>query len=127
MPHSVMDSPLAQITQDGPRVTVRIDTREVETDQLRELVGQLKPRVQTGDVETLAFDLAAVEFLPSACLALLLMLYQEVKKRGGRILLLNCQENVAFLLRLARLDKIFELAETDPPPPEADTPETNSP
>ncbi|MEM6458248.1 MAG: STAS domain-containing protein [Planctomycetota bacterium] len=115
-----MDSPLAEITQDGPRVTVRLETREVETDQLRELVGQLKPAVQAGEVETLAFDLGAVEFLPSACLALLLMLYQEVKKRGGRILLLNCQENVAFLLRLARLDKIFELAEGQPPPEASD-------
>jgi anti-anti-sigma regulatory factor len=42
------------------------------------------------------------------------MFYQDVKKQGGSIVLLNCQENVAFLLRLARLDALFELAEGKP-------------
>lgn len=107
-----MDSPIAHIQQDGPRVTVEITTREVDTDELRDLVQQLKQSLE-GEARLFIFRLEAVEFLPSACLALLLMFYQEVKKHDGRIVLLNCQENVAFLLRLARLDKIFELVEGD--------------
>lgn len=107
-----MDSPIAHIQQNGPRVTVEVTEREVDTDDLRELVQGLKQTLE-GDARLFIFRLEAVEFLPSACLALLLMFYQEVKKHDGRIVLLNCQENVAFLLRLARLDKIFELAEGD--------------
>ncbi len=108
-----MDSPIAHIQLDGPRVTVEITTREVDTDELRSLIQDLKGTLEE-DARLFVFRLEAVEFLPSACLALLLMFYQEVKKHDGRIVLLNCQENVAFLLRLARLDKIFELAEGDP-------------
>jgi len=109
-----MKSPLAEVQQDGPRVTIKILEREVDTDELRGLVAELKERIQTHDARTFIFCLDAVEFLPSACLALLLMFYQEVKQHDGRIVLLNCQENVAFLLRLARLDSLFELAEGDP-------------
>jgi len=107
-----MDSPIAHIQDDGPRVIVEITEREVDTNQLRDLVQGLKLKLE-GDARLFIFRLEAVEFLPSACLALLLMFYQEVKQHDGRIVLLNCQENVAFLLRLARLDKIFELAEGD--------------
>lgn len=111
---SSMDSPIADIQQDGPRVVVSIHKREVEADELRTLVTDLKQLIYEDDARLFVFGLETVEFLPSACLAILLMFYQEVKKHGGRIVLLNCQENVAFLLRLARLDKIFELAEGGP-------------
>ncbi|MEM8739639.1 MAG: STAS domain-containing protein [Planctomycetota bacterium] len=106
--------PLAQVQQDGPRVTVDFQTREVQTDDLRNLIADLKSLIHDHDARTFVFGLQQVEFLPSACLALLLMFYQEVKQHGGRIVLLNAQENVAFLLRLARLDKLFELVDGDP-------------
>lgn len=108
-----MDSPIADIQQDADRVVVSIHEREVQPDELRTLITDLKQLVYDENARHFVFGLEAVEFLPSACLAILLMFYQEVKKHGGKIVLLNCQENVAFLLRLARLDKIFELAEGD--------------
>ncbi|MEO1236842.1 MAG: STAS domain-containing protein [Planctomycetota bacterium] len=109
-----MDSPLAEVSQDGPRVTADLLAREVDTDELRQLINELRSRLHDDGGRTFVFGLERVEFLPSACLALLLMFYQDVKKHEGRIVLLNAQENVAFLLRLARLDKLFELAEGDP-------------
>jgi anti-anti-sigma regulatory factor len=46
------------------------------------------------------------------------------RQAGGKIVLLNCQENVAFLMRLARLDAVFELDEGNPPEiPPASPPE----
>ena len=108
-----MDSPLAEVQQNADRVTVTVTQREVDTNELRNLVTDLQTLLDDG-ARAFVFSLETVEFLPSACLALLLMFYQEVKRHDGRIVLLNCQENVAFLLRLARLDSIFELAEGDP-------------
>lgn len=108
------DSPLAQVSQDGPRVTIDIDRAEVDTDSLRELIHELKQRLNDDGGRTFVFGFEKVEFLPSACLALLLMFYQEIKRHDGRIVLLNCQENVSFLLRLARLDAVFELARGKP-------------
>ncbi|MEM7626118.1 MAG: STAS domain-containing protein [Planctomycetota bacterium] len=106
-----MDSPLAQVSQDGPRVTIDIERAEVDTDSLRDLIQELKQRLNDQNARKFVFGFEKVEFLPSACLALLLMFYQEVKRQEGRIVLLNCQENVSFLLRLARLDALFELAQ----------------
>ncbi len=109
-----MENPLADITHDGPRVTVALHDREVDTDELRNLFADLRDLLQTTDARTFVFCFEKVEFLPSACLALLLMFYQDVKRSDGRVVLLNCQENVAFLLRLARLDALFELARGTP-------------
>ena len=108
-----METPLAEVQQDGSRVIVDVHEREVQTDALRTLVGELRERLHESDARRFIFEFDQVEFLPSACLALLLMFYQDVKKHQGSIVLLNCQENVAFLLRLARLDVLFELAEGD--------------
>jgi len=109
-----MSETLADVQQDGSRVIIRVHPKEVDTDALRELVMSLKLMLHEGEARTFVFCLDPVEFLPSACLALLLMLYQEVKQvPEGRVVLLNCQENVSFLMRLARLDALFELAEGD--------------
>lgn len=109
-----MNESLADVKQTGSRVTVNVHKREVDTNELRELVEELKQRLLQSEARVFIFCFGQVEFLPSACLALLLMFYQEVKRVDeGRIVLLNCQENVSFLLRLARLDALFELAEGD--------------
>jgi len=104
-----MAQPTADVEQTGDRVIARLSGVEVSTDGLRELILGLKTRLDAG-ARTFVFCFDEVEFLPSACLALLLMFYQDAKRSDARIVLLNCQENVALLLRLARLDVLFELA-----------------
>jgi len=91
-------------------VIARLSGTEVDTDGLRDLILGLKKRLDEG-ARTFVFCFGDVEFLPSACLALLLMFYQDAKRHDARIVLLNCQENVALLLRLARLDVLFELVQ----------------
>ena len=108
-----MAQPTANIEQIGDRVIARLSGAEVNTDGLRELILGLKTRLDDG-ARTFVFCFGDVDFLPSACLALLLMFYQDAKRHDARIVLLNCQENVQLLLRLARLDVLFELAEGDP-------------
>jgi len=108
-----MAQPTANIEQDGDRVIARLSGVEVDTDGLRDLIMGLKTRLDDG-ARTFVFCLGEVQFLPSACLALLLMFYQDAKRHDARIVLLNCQENVALLLRLARLDVLFDLADGEP-------------
>lgn len=108
-----MAQPTANVEQIGDRVIARLSGVEVDTDGLRELILGLKTRLDDG-ARTFVFGFGDVEFLPSACLALLLMFYQDAKRHDARIVLLNCQENVALLLRLARLDVLFDLAQGEP-------------
>ena len=107
-----MTTPDIQLEDRPDRVVVRFQDREVHTDALREVSLELRERVEQG-VSTLVFAMDRVEFFPSACLALLLMLHQDAKRHGARIVLLNCQNNIAFLMKLARLDMLFDLAEGD--------------
>lgn len=109
-----MAQTLATVEQDGSDVYISVKEREVDTDELRALILDLKQRADESDAKRFIFCFKNVEFLPSACLALMLMFHQEVKqKHEGKIILANCQENVAFLLKLARLDQLFELAQGD--------------
>ena len=108
-----MAQPAAEIEQIGDRVIARLSGVEVNTDRLRELILELKTYLDEGS-RTFVFCFGEVEFLPSACLALLLMFYQDAKRHNARIVLLNCQENVNLLLRLARLDVLFDLARGEP-------------
>ncbi len=108
-----MPQPIATVEQVQDRVIVRVHVTEVLTDGLRELTLDMRLRLDDG-ARTFVFCFDKVEFLPSACLALLLMFYQDAKKHDARIVLLNCQENVALLLRLARLNVLFELAQGEP-------------
>ena len=109
-----MDSPIAEVQQEQARVIVKMNAAEIATEDLRELIADLRKMLQDDGAREFIFCFASVEFLPSACLALLLMFHQDVKKADGRIVLLNCQENVAFLMKLAHLDSLFELAEGTP-------------
>ncbi len=109
-----MDSSIAEVQQDDSRVVIEMTVAEIATEDLRELIQGLRQKLSDQGAREFLFCFEAVEFLPSACLALLLMFHQDVQKQGGRIVLLNCQENVAFLMRLARLDSLFELVEGTP-------------
>ena len=108
-----MDDTTTIIEQQGDRVVIRLAAREVITDELREVILGLRSRLEQ-NARTFIFCFEKVEFLPSACLALLLMFYQDAKLHDARIVLLNCQENVAFLMKLARLDVLFEIAHGEP-------------
>lgn len=105
-----MPQPIATVEQIQDRVIAHVNVAEVLTDGLRELTLEMRLRLQDG-ARTFVFGFDKVEFLPSACLALLLMFYQDAKHHDARIVLLNCQENVSLLLRLARLDVLFELVQ----------------
>ena len=109
-----MESPIAEVQHDQARVIIRMTVAEIATEDLRHLVLELQELLRNEGARNFVFCFASVEFLPSACLALLLMFHQDVQKHKGRIVLLNCQENVALLIRLARLDALFELAEGTP-------------
>lgn len=100
-----------ELEQSGPVVTVRIAVPELTHTQMQELVDECLERMRCHNASFFAFDMSDVTFLASACLGLLVSLLQDLEHVRGRIALANCQQNVAFLFKVTRLDAVFPIYE----------------
>jgi anti-anti-sigma factor len=61
----------------------------------------------------LVLNLAAVPYMDSSAIAVLVEALQRMRKIGGKIYLSNLQPRVKGLLEIARLDSIFIVVETE--------------
>ncbi|MGA3065498.1 MAG: STAS domain-containing protein [Tepidisphaeraceae bacterium] len=61
----------------------------------------------------LVLNLAAVPYMDSSAVAVLVEVLQRLRRSGGRLMLSSLQPRVRGLLEIARLDSIFVLAITD--------------
>jgi len=97
------------IEQNGQIITIRINLPEVSHNEMQNLVGECQDRIRCSNARHIVFDLSKVEFLDSSCVGSLVELLQEAEHVRGRIALAGCQQNVAFLFKVTRLDSIFVL------------------
>ena len=98
-----------ELEQDGPMVTAKIDGPELSHSQMLEVMQDCKDKLRYDSARTFIFDLEKVTFLASACIGALVDLLREVEPMRGRIALAGCQDNVAFLFKVTKLDDIFVL------------------
>jgi anti-sigma B factor antagonist len=98
-----------EIEQQGSLVKVRFAQPEVTHTDMQTTAEECLERVRVHGAQNIAFDLARVEFLASACIGALVQLLQEMEPRRGKVALADCQDNVAFLVKVTRLDAIFEI------------------
>ena len=61
----------------------------------------------------LVLNLAAVPYMDSSAIAVLVEALQKMRKTGGKIYLTNLQPRVKGLLEIARLDSIFIVVATE--------------
>lgn len=98
-----------ELEQAGPLVTVRVGVTDVTHTQMQETLSECAERMRYNNAQNFIFDLGPVEFLASACLGALVGFMQDVEHVRGRIALAACQDNVAFLFKVTRLDQVFHL------------------
>lgn len=97
--------------QDGVTVARVLDAAldVVGADDFKKRIGA---RVEQGE-RLLAIDLSRVTFIDSGGLGALLSLVRQVEE-GGRVVLCGCTPPVQQVLRLTRLDRVFDFyADTD--------------
>lgn len=104
-----MASFTSDIEQTGPNVTIRVAGPEASHAEMSELVAACCDRMRYENASNFVFDLARVEFLASACIGSLIELLREVEPMRGKIAIANCDDNVAFLFKVTKLDDIFGL------------------
>jgi anti-sigma B factor antagonist len=98
-----------EIDQTNNLVVVRTDAARLTGDQVQEACGELLQRMRFHNASYIVWDLQGVEFVASDCLGALVSLLQEVEHVRGRIALARCRPAVANLVKITRLDAVFNL------------------
>ncbi|MEO1236841.1 MAG: STAS domain-containing protein [Planctomycetota bacterium] len=97
----------SEIDQSGANVTIHVAGPEATHTEFSEVVAECCDRMRYSNASNFLFDLERVEFLASACIGAMVELLREVEPMRGKIALANCDENVAFLFKVTKLDDIF--------------------
>lgn len=103
-------SPL-DIERSGNLVVARFQIPNVDAATMQQGLDQLLEHMRYDNVQHFILDMQAVEYMASACLSLLLQFRQDIEHIRGRIVLARCQERVAMLFKLTRLDQVFTLCD----------------
>lgn len=98
-----------EIEQAGSVVTAHLRQAEVAYQEMQEVVDTCVEKMRYDNARNFIFDLAEVEFLASACIGALVQLLQDIEHQRGQIALAGCQDNVAFLFKVTRLDTVFPM------------------
>lgn len=98
-----------ELEASGSRVVARINQAEVAYAEMQELIDSCVDKMRYDNVQDFIFDMSGVEFLASACIGVLVQLLQDIEHQRGQIVLAGCQENVAFLFKVTRLDSVFPM------------------
>ena len=88
-------------------IILDVSGRIVLGDGAKQLSGKIVELVSQGHNKIL-LNLAEVTYVDSSGLGELVSSYGTVKKANGKIKLLNIQPKIADLLRMTRLDAVFE-------------------
>jgi len=98
-----------EVEQAGSVVTAHIRQAELAYHEMQELVDTCVDKMRCDNAQNFIFDLSMVEFLASACIGSLVQLLQDLEHQRGQIALAGCQDNVAFLFKVTRLDSVFPM------------------
>lgn len=102
-----------ELEQSGPTITARLHQSQVSYLTMQEVVNECLERTRYHNARHVILDLAAVEFLASACIGSLVSLLQDLEHICGRMAVVHCRDNVAFLFRVTRLDSVINLCEDE--------------
>ena len=98
-----------EVEQAGSVVTAHIHQAELAYHEMQEIVEACTDKMRYENAQNFIFNLAEVEFLASACIGSLVQLLQDIEHQRGQIALAGCQDNVAFLFKVTRLDSVFPM------------------
>lgn len=96
--------------QNGSSLTFKLKEKRLDSTISSELKGEFllicKPKVKE-----LFLDLSDVEFCDSSGLSALLIAERKMREHGGIVKLLGLHKKLISLLKITRLDHVFEIVE----------------
>lgn len=107
---SMVPSARSMLAGEAIIATIKGDVDLRNSPELRAaLIGLIKDKLP----KRLILDLAAVSYMDSSAIAVLVEMLQKMRKAGGKVCLIQVQPRVKGLLEIARLDTIFTIAKDE--------------
>ena len=99
-----------EVQKNGTSTTIRLKERKLDSSVSGVLKGEFlllcKPKIST-----LVIDMTEVEFCDSSGLSSLLIAERKMREHGGKVKLVNVHKNVASLLKISALERVFDIHE----------------
>ncbi len=86
---------------------------ELDESTINEVRNRLTNMIKKYEIENLVLNMKELEFMDSSGIGLILGRYEELKKRNGKIILCNLNDNVKKIIMLSGLVKICTLRENE--------------
>ncbi|MBC7782777.1 MAG: STAS domain-containing protein [Burkholderiales bacterium] len=96
------------IRHEGDKLIIAV-RGEIDLHSSPDLRTALLSVLQKTGAKTLVMNLAAVPYMDSSAIAVLVEALQKLRKVGGKVCLTNLQPRVKGLLEIARLNSIFTI------------------
>lgn len=100
------------VEQEGNMVVATVITPLLSLSESQDVVLELNERMRYNNAQLFILDMAEVTFMDSSCLGTLVQFLQDLGHIRGRLVLANCNENIAFLFKVTRLDDAMPLVES---------------
>ncbi|MFB3784867.1 MAG: STAS domain-containing protein [bacterium] len=86
-------------------VSFEVEDQFNDPEPLRQVITE---RMDAGFKDFL-IDLENIVYMSSSSLGFIITLYQQLKKKGGRLKLMKAQPSVSNLIEITRLDRLLEM------------------
>lgn len=103
---------IPEAVTDGQTLIARV-RGEIDLHNSPDLRDALLSLITDQGSKKLVINLQGVPYMDSSAIAVLVELLQRLRKDGGAINLTNLQPRVKGLMEIARLDRIFKVADTE--------------
>ncbi len=100
------------VEQDGNLVVATVVTPLLSLSETQDVVLELNDLMRYNNAQLFILDLKEVTFMDSSCLGVLVQFLQDLEHVRGRLVLTNCNENIAFLFKVTRLDDAMPITDS---------------
>lgn len=100
------------VEQEGNLVVATVVTPLLSLSESQDVVLELNDRMRYNNAQLFILDMTEVTFMDSSCLGTLVQFLQDLSHMRGRLVLANCNDNIAFLFKVTRLDDAIPLVES---------------
>ena len=100
------------VEQEGNLVVATVITPILSLSESQEVIAELNERVRYNSAHLFILDLTEVTFMDSSCLGTLVGFLQDLEHVRGRLALANCNENIAFLFKVTKLEDAIPVVES---------------
>lgn len=109
VPMSNTPKPVVEFHPDDRAVVAVIHRRDLDLVATQQIQQAIEAALQESPAKSLVIDLAAVQFVPSMALGVLVGLHKKMNQSGRKCLLCGCHPMVDEIIRATALHKILDI------------------